>query len=251
MSEFMVVLSAALLIPYFAWGLYTLRVRYRFHEELTVRTEAATLAAVAVILALELLLLRKSMTDLPVLFTFTALGLVVSATALYGPMLVSLASQLLVDMIIPAHPEDSDVPSFAPAEALERVGDHEGAVQEYLVMARIFPRDGATALRIGDNLAKLEKWEEAAEWFERGLSWVDDPERCLLVVNRLAEIHLRRLEQPGDATRILQLYIDRYPELDRTNSVRARLAKIEESQARKEKAEAMGSQGPSSGGLLE
>lgn len=224
-------LSTLLLVPYFAWGIFTLRYRYRFHEELAPAVEMATLILVVIFFAVELNLLRTWMSGRPIQFIFVGLGLFVSGTALYGPMLVSLTSQLFVEMVMPAQTEDTGQPQFAPAEALEAMSDFEGAIQEYTVMARIYPNDPATSLRIADNLTKLDRYEESIDWFERALSRIDDPEKGLLVANRLAEIYLRRLERHEDAQRILKQYIERFPDADRTESVRARLARLAESPA--------------------
>ena len=169
------------------------------------------------------------MTDTPVLYLFTILGLVVSSAALYGSMMVSVASHLMVDMVLPGEPQDASSPHFAPAEALERIGDYDSALQEYLVMARIFPKHGSTATRIANCLTRLDRLAEASKSFERALTLIENEEHSLRVTNRLVEIYERRMDQPDDAARILQLYIEKFPHAERIESVRARLDRLRES----------------------
>lgn len=215
--------SIGLLIPFFGWGIYVLRVQYRYHHELSMTTEFLSLGAVAVIIALEVLLLRSWMRDNDLQFIFSILGLFVSVAALYGPMMVSLFSHLFVEMVMPAHKDAISTPDFGPAEALERLGDYEGAVKECMIIARIFPKDPAAALRIADNLTKLERFDESTQWFERSLVHQEDPDRNLRATNRLVEIYTRRLDRVQEAQRVLMEYLERFPESERADNVRRRL----------------------------
>ena len=54
-------------------------------------------------------------------------------------------------------------------------------------------------------------------------------ETALGVTNRVAEIYLRRLDQRDDAIRVLENYIETFPDAERTDSVRTRLDRIVES----------------------
>jgi tetratricopeptide (TPR) repeat protein len=222
------VLSGLVLIPYLGWGIYTLRLRFRFHEEIAPRTEAITLVLVALFYALETFLLHGYLARLHAYFFFALLGLIVSGAALYGPMAVSLMSHLLVDAIIPAERSTTHEPRYGPAEALERAADYDAALREYLVIARIFPREPAALIRIGELQAKLNRPEEAAHWFERALVHLDSAEQSLQVTNRVCEIYGRILGRPEEAARVLEAYLDRFPEAAYARSVRERIARLKQ-----------------------
>ena len=218
--------SIVLLLLYLAWGVYTLRLRYQFHEELSISLEALTLGGVVLFYVFELFLFDAWMGHLPVLFVFGMLGLFVSGTALYGPMAISVASQLLVDMVTLTEETGVHVPCYTPAEALEKQGDYEGALQEYRVILRIFPRDTTATIRIAHNLARLDHNEEAAQWFEKGLSLVNDADTSLRLTNRLASIYSKELDRPADAVRVLEDFLERFPDAEYAESVRQRVERI-------------------------
>lgn len=220
------ILSALLVIPYFAWGIYTLRVRYRYHEDLAPLAEAITLVAVVIFYAVETVLLRVYTGHTGAYFIFAMLGLAVSGAALYGPMAVSLASQLLVDVIAPAERSKTREPRYEPAEALEREADYEGALREYMVMARIFPQEPTAHLRIADLYMSLSQPEQAAPWFERALQRLNASEKSLQITNRLCEIYLRQLNRPEEAIRLLEGYLAKYPDGEYAPSVEERLRRV-------------------------
>lgn len=216
-------LTGAAFIPYFAWGFYVLRRRYRYHEDMPLRVEALTVTALLLFLALETRLLHRFMDDSPGYFFFAVLGLLVSGAALYGSMAISLTSQLIVEMVMPSERSKTFEPSYAPAEALERQEDWEGALQEYLVIARMFPREPTVLLRIAEAHLRLGRATDAAAWFERALNHIDTPERSLHVANRLCELYNRQLERPNEAIRVLETYLQRYPDAEHAESVRERV----------------------------
>ncbi|NTV80676.1 MAG: hypothetical protein HGA24_04550, partial [Candidatus Aminicenantes bacterium] len=49
---------------------------------------------------------------------------------------------------MPGERSKTHEPQYAPAEALERDEDYDGALREYMVIARIFPKDPTALLRI-------------------------------------------------------------------------------------------------------
>ena len=216
------------MIPFLAWGIYTLRVRFQFHEDFAPKVEAITLVFITVFLTVEFVLLRTWMANSPVLYLFSIVGLIVSSAALYGAMLVSLASHLLVDLVSQAEPDDSDTPHYGPAESIEQTGDHEGALQEYLVIARIYPKDASAMLRVASSLAKLSRYSEATEFFEKALALLRDEERALRITNRLSDIYHRQLNRSDDAVRVLENYLARYPDSTRLEAVQKRLARIQD-----------------------
>lgn len=216
-------ISAFLLVIYLGWGVYSLRLRYRHHQELSLSFEGVTLVALLLFYAFELNIFRYYFRNSPIYLLFAVLGLIVSSTALYGPMMVSLVSRLMVDAITSRDETMVHEPRYSPAQALERQGDYEGALQEYRVMARIFPNDPTSIIRIADNMAKLGEMEESAEWFERSLKVLDSPEKSLMIVNRLHQIYIKELERADDATRVLEEYLQKYPDAEYASSVQRRL----------------------------
>lgn len=216
-------LTAVAFVPYFGWGIYTLRRRYRYHEDMSMRLEGLTVLALALFFAVETYLLHRFMDDSPGYFFFALLGLLVSGAALYGSMMISLSSQVIIDVILPAERSKTFEPSYAPAEMLERAEDYEGALKEYLVIARMFPREPVALLRIAESYIRLGRPGDAAQWFERALNHIDSPERALQVANRLCEVYNRQLERPDEAVRVLETYLQRYPEAEYAESVRQRL----------------------------
>ena len=220
------ILSAMLMLPFFAWGVYTLRDRYVLHGEMPRRVEVGTLGGVVAFYIVQLLLIKLWMGGIEVLYIFTLLGLLVASSALYGPTLVSVASQVLVDLIHPPAEDHTHTPHFGPAEALEEVGDFDGALREYMVLARIFPKHAETALRTGHALAELARYDEAVEALERGLAMLEEPERALMITNRLSDVYLRELDREGEARRVLSSYLRRFPDSMRVQSVRKKLDRI-------------------------
>lgn len=217
------------LVPYVGWGLYTLRLRYRYHEELPFHTEAITVGVILIFYLVELYLLKWSLAAVPVFMMFAMLGLFVSGAALYGPLAVSLFSRLLVDLVMPAERSKTREPRYSPAEALERQADYAGALNEYLVIARIFPRDATVLTRIGEMHMKLDQPQEAVRWFERALVCINSAEKSLNVTNRICAIYSRQLESPHETQRLLAEYVEKFPDTPYAVSVRERLARLRES----------------------
>ena len=221
------ILSLIGLIPYFGWGIYALRLHYRYHEDLKPVVAAITLVAVSLFYLLQTILLRVFLQDQPGYFLFALMGLFVSGAALYSNMAVSLLSQLLVDAIVPGDRSKTNEPRYGPGEALERLGDYDGAIDEYLIIARIFPKEPKPLLHVADNYVKLEKPGEAVRWFERALRLIKDPDDALQVVNRACSIYLRNLNQPMDAIRVLEDYLEKFSGSEFVSVVETRIERIE------------------------
>ena len=151
-------------------------------------------------------------------------------------MLVSVASQAVVDFVHPQPEDRSHSPHFGPAEALEESGDLEGALREYMVLARIFPKHAETSLRTGHALAELGRYDEAAVSLERGLAMLDDPERALIIANRLSDIYLLQLGREDDARGVLSTYLESFPDGNRVKSVKRKLERMSERQTEKKTA---------------
>ncbi len=211
------------LLPYFGWGIYTLHHRFRNREEFPPTVEAATLIGLLLFFAFETVYLRAAMRDNVILHLFSMLGLFVSAVALYGHMAISFSSRLIVGIVAPGDDRAVDRPRFSPAEILERQGDWDGAIKEYLVLARIFPRNPAVHVRIGNCFIETEQHAEAAPWFERALSHLDNDEEALPLLNRLCELYTRDLNDESGARKALELHLKRFPGSENADNLRARI----------------------------
>ena len=215
-----------LFVPYLGWGIYTLYIKFSREEEFSPAVEIITLVSVVAFLLAAMLLLRTSMRDEPFLMIFTILGLLISAVALYGHLLVALVSQTVVNLVHPPDLEAFNEPRLVAADAYERVGDYDGALAECLVQVRLFPKHEGLVLRIAGLYAQLEQYDDAAEWFELAFNLIDDEDRTLNIANRLSEIYARKLDRPRDAARILEEYLYYHPDSERADVVRNRIERI-------------------------
>ncbi len=219
-------IAIALIIPFVAWGIYILRLQLTYREELETTAKWATIAGVIIFFIIELSLLRVSLGTKSIVYFLTTLALILSTAALYGHLFVSIASQMAVDIIHPPQEHEPDAPDFAPAEALEEVGDYKGALNEYLVIARIFPNDPDPVLKIADTYIHLDDLDEAVRFFEKGLSAVASPDRAIRITNRLSGIYNKQLNRPEEAKRILEEYLDRFPDSEHGANIQTRIEKI-------------------------
>lgn len=221
------ILSAVLFIPFAGWGIYTLRLRYSLQVDIKPSIEVFTAIGLVLFYTFELTLLKSAAPPMSSYFILAVLGLFASGAALYGPMMVSLASQALVDQMLPHERSATHEPNYAAAEAFERAGDYEEAIREYKAVARQFPRDAVPMVRIADNLVKRDELSLAAPWFESGLECLDSPDKNLSVTNRLAEIYARQLGRREDAVRVLRNFLERFPDSPYADSVRRRVESLE------------------------
>ncbi len=217
------ILSGLLLIPYLCWGVYLLKLRFQHQSELSVAGESFTFLGLVVFLIVQFSVLSLWLSDSPLAFILAVVGLLSSLLALYGPMLMSLGSHVLVDAVMPSGAPVSHTPKYGAAEGFEQKGDYEAAAREYMAVARMFPKEARASLRAGDNLMKLDRPEEAVLWLKRGLNHVTEAEESLRVVNRIAEIYLRKLERPDEARDAFEGYLKRFPDAEYAESVRRRL----------------------------
>ncbi len=224
MNWFTTFLAEIIMVPYIGWGIHVLRRRYHHHEDLSLAFEAGTMLGVGVLFILEASLLRVWGTHQPLVYLFALLGLCMATIALYGHVAVSLASRLLVDMVLESDDGDSGQPRFGPAESLERQKDYQGALQEYMVLARVYPGNPTVLCRVGENMVRLERYAEAVPWFERALPLLDRPNRAGAVATRLAGILHRHLDCEDEAREVLNAFIARFPDTPDAQAARAFLA---------------------------
>ncbi len=222
----MFVVALVIFVPFFAWGLYALHRKYQRQQDLPPWVEAVTLLGVVLFYAVEIDQLHEILALQPIVYVFTLLGLFVAGMALYGHMAISLSSQIIVDIVAPAGEEVSDRPRFSPAEMLERQKDYEGALNEYWILARTYPRHPQVHRRIAECYLQLERPDEAAKWFERTLRYMDDPDKALPVVSRLCELYIESLNQPAAAHTALELFLQSHPNTKAAETARERLSSL-------------------------
>jgi tetratricopeptide (TPR) repeat protein len=205
----------ALLVPFFGWAIVLLRRRFQYYEENSLALEMLTAGGLALFLWIEVSILGQALSD-KLLYLFAILGLSVSTFALYAHLLISLASRIVVDMISPRGESAAYQPRFGPVDALEREEDYEGALQEYLVLARIYPRNFEVLSRTGRVQEILGNMEEAVTWYQRARKRAARADEALAAVNHLCNLYDTKLNQPEQADHELATFIQDYPNsLDR------------------------------------
>lgn len=205
-------LGIVLVFPFFGWAIFLLRRRFQFHEENSLVLEILTVAGLALFLWIELTILKYALDDQILLYLAAILALSVSTFALYAHVLISLASRILVDMVSPRGETAAYQPRFGPVDALEREEDYEGALQEYLVLARIYPRNFEVLSRTGRVQEILDRPEEAVAWYLRARKRATRAEEALLAVNHLCTLYDNQLGQPEEADHQLAMFIQDFPD---------------------------------------
>jgi tetratricopeptide (TPR) repeat protein len=218
--------AGVLLVPFVGGGVYSLSRRFGHHEEWPMAVEAAILAAVTLFFAIEVALLRLALPQNPVFLMFSVLGLAAAGAALYGHVLISLASRLVVEAVSHGDERAADRPRFGPAESLEQQGAYQDALQEYLVLARIYPREAEVYARIAEIHLRLKNPDEAAVWWRRALKYASTAGEVLAFTNRLCETHERHLNDVQGAKAVLAAYLERYPDSPDAAVVRGRLERL-------------------------
>lgn len=201
----------ALLFPFFGWAIFLLRRRFQYSEENSLALEVLTAGALAVFFWIESLILDYSFGNQKLLYLFAMLGLCVSTFALYAHVLISLASRILVDMVSPRGETAAYQPRFGPVDALEREEDYEGALQEYLVLARIYPRNFEVLSRTGRVQEILGDFEESVTWYLRARKRASGADEALLAVNHLCSLYDTKLSQPEQADQLLIQFLQDFP----------------------------------------
>jgi tetratricopeptide (TPR) repeat protein len=224
--DFAWVLSGLFLIPYLLWGIYLLQQRLARDVELDRTVETFTIVFLVIFFIFEFTLIKMWLQKDVVSLVFATLGLGISAFALYGPLLMSFGSHLLIDILMPTGRYNPSIPRYGAAEGFELRGDFEGAAQEFIEIARKFPKESRAALRAADNLMKIGQPEVAARWFEAALEQISDPDEALTVANRLSDIYGAELGQGEEAREVLEEYLERFPASSYAESVHRRIERM-------------------------
>ena len=210
-SPLLYLMTAVNISVFLFFGVWSLRQRFRQHHEWAIRTQAIVLAAVLVFYIIEIATLRVLLVGETIYFVFALLGLISAGLALYGHIAVSLVSRLMVELVVPDNPALRNVPRLGPAEMLEHEQDWEGALNEYYVLAHIYPGNALIYARIATNLLRLERTGEAAQWFERSLKHTNQANDALVLLRRLWDA----CETAGERDRAraaVHRFIERFPD---------------------------------------
>jgi len=214
---------------FLAFGTWSLHKRFQKHEEWPLRTQMLVLSGVSVFYLLEIPTLRFVLHESIIQFVFALLGLLVAGLSLYGHIIVSVISRLLVEFLVPDNPAAAVTPRLGPAEALERQEDWEGALNEYYILARIYPRNAMICVRAANNLLRLDRGEEAVAWFERAIKYTDKAEDNLMLVRRLCDT-LETLHQPERINEVLHCFAERFSDHESARTITKELAKTNPSE---------------------
>lgn len=221
-SPFLYLATGTAMAAFVCFGVWSLQQRFLKYEEWAIRTQALILFMVLLFYILEITALRLLLVKEPVYFLFSLLGLLAAGFALYGHILVSLLSRMLVELVVPNNPGKRDVPRLGPAEILEHAEDWEGALNEYYVLAQIYPGNPLIYGRIARNLMKLERPGEAVKWLERSLKHTDRPEDALVLLRRLWDTYLS-LGDHARAREAVYEFIHRFPDFEASPLLLAQL----------------------------
>ena len=214
--------ALVLLTPFLAFGVYALRRRFLNHDEWGLARQSVVLVYVLLTAAFEIHAVHEELSDTPVYMIFASLGMLAASMALYGHIAVSFLSKLIVDIFLPGGDQAASQPRFGPAEALERLGDYQGALNEYYVLARTFPGQPEIMARIGGALCALRSYDEAAQWFRRALDAQERPHEAAALLWRLVDLLETRQQRPDLAAQACESFLTRFADSDASAAVRAR-----------------------------
>lgn len=220
------IVTPILLLLFFGWGVHTLNRRLRYRDEFSLRTEVVTLSAVLLFFVFEIEQLRILLRESILMQVFGVVALFVSGMALYGHMLISFGTRLLVEAVSQGEDFAPDQPRFGPAEILERQNDFDGALQQYLVLARMFPSHAAVSLRIAQCHLRLGRPQEGVKWFQRSLQFSQEEQERRTVLNQLCEVLENPLGEREKARRLLVDHIERFPNCPALTSLQRRIERL-------------------------
>ena len=210
-------------MPFFGWAIFLLRRRFLYYEESTLALEMATSVFVGLVFWIETIVLKEALGGQVLLYIAAILGLSIAGFSLYAHVFISLISRLVVDIIAPGEDSALDHPRFGPVEALERAGDYEGALQEYLVLARIYPRNFEVLSRAARVQHALGNLVDAEAWYLRARKRAKRADDALEAANQLCRIYDDDLSQPEKADYQLARFIQDFPDSPDVSIVRDRL----------------------------
>ncbi len=219
------IISIFLLGILFFWGVFLAYKRWVKRHDIPYWLDLISLICVLIILGIELIQLRDWLRNFPLLYILTGLGLFIFASALYSQSLISLLTTVFMSVIQPGEESAPDIPRFGPAEILERQGDWEGALNEYFILARIYPHHPSVHLRIANAYVKLNQPEQALLWLKKSLKYLKREEDLYLIVARFCDIahDIRDMESFSE---MIDYFSKLYPDSPHTQSILERKKRI-------------------------
>lgn len=211
--------AALNLLIFLVTGLWLLHRRIVGRADYSVGTQLLILLWALLTCGLEMAALRGLRHMSPVLHIFSVLGLFTATVVLYGHHAVSLATRLLVDLVMAPNDSAEDRMRMGTAEALERGGDYAAAHQEYLAISRIFPGNGEIHARMADNLLRMGRDGEAADCLERAFCLAKSPQGALAHFLRLAGL-LEKADIPsGRMDQLARRFLESFPGTEESEKV--------------------------------
>lgn len=219
------ILSIFLLGFLFFWGLFLLYQKWIKKYDYPVWLDLLSLIIMFAILGFELVQLKEWLRNYLLLYILSFLGLLVAAAALYAQSFISLISTIFMSLIQPGEESAPDIPRFGPAEILERQEDFTGALNEYFVLARIYPYNPSVHLRIADIYLKMDNPRDAMNWLKKSLHYLKKDKDVYLIVARYCDI-ANKLGDIDSALTMLDYYLNQYPESTYAKSILERKKKL-------------------------
>lgn len=219
------IFSILLLGFLFFWGVFLLYQKWIKNYDYPFWLDLLSLIIMFAVLGIELLQLREWLRNYPLLYILSALGLFISASALYSQSFISLVTLVFLSIIQPGEESAPDVPRFGPAEILERQNDWKGALSEYLVLVRIYPHHPSVHLRIANVYMKMKQPEEALHWLKKSLQYLKKEEDIYLIIARYCDIAHDIGDIPS-ATEMMDYFLKQYPESMHSRSIIERKKRI-------------------------
>ncbi len=219
------IISSFLLGILFFWGVFLAYKRWIRRYEIPYWLDLLSLILMFIILGIELVQLRDWLRNFPLLYILTGLGLFIFASALYSQSLISILTTVFMSVIHPGEESAPDIPRFGPAEILERQGDWKGALNEYYILARIYPHHPSVHLRIANAYVKLNQPEEALLWLKKSLKYLKREEDLYLIVARFCDI-AHDIQDVKSYYEMIDYFSKLYPDSPHTQSILERKKRI-------------------------
>lgn len=212
------IISIILLGFLFFWGVSLLYQKWIKNYDYPFWLDLLSLIIMFTILGIELLQLRDWLRNYTLLYILSVLGLFITVSALYSHSFISLTTLVFLSIIHPGEESAPDVPRFGPAEILERENDWRGALNEYFVLARIYPHHPSVHIRIANAYVKLNQPKESLQWLKKALHYLKKEEDIYLIIARYCDI-AHDIGDIDSAMEIIGYYLKQYPNSPHSKSI--------------------------------
>lgn len=212
------IISIILLGFLFFWGVALLYQKWIRNHDFPFWLDLLSLILMFTILGIQLLQLRDWLKNYTLLYILSALGLFITVSALYSHSFISLTTLIFLSIIQPGEEFAPDVPRFGPAEILEHENDWKGALNEYFVLARIYPHHPSVHLRIANAYVKLNQPKEALQWLKKSLNYLKREEDIYMVIARYCDI-AQDIGDIDSAMEIINYHLKQYPNSPHSKSI--------------------------------